>query len=86
MIFAISDIHDHYHQLHRRMAQLEHIESFSSRKDTLILLGDYINRGKHSCWVLEFIQNLSCRSQSNIVALRGNYEDGFLEFIDGEDA
>lgn len=86
MFFAISDIHGHYHQLHRWIAQLEHIESFASGKDTLILLGDYINRGKHSYRVLEFIQNLSCRSVGNIVVLRGNHEDDFLEFIDGEDA
>jgi serine/threonine protein phosphatase 1 len=80
---SISDIHGNLSQLIRRMEQLEKIASFSSGKDMLIFLGDYINRGEHSYQVLEYVRNLSSRSQGNIVSIEGNHEDAFLDFIDG---
>ena len=85
MIFALSDIHGHFHQLRRRISQLEHLKSFAAGKDTLVLLGDYINRGKFSYRTLEFIWKLTQASKNNLVVLRGNHEDDFLEFIDGDD-
>lgn len=52
----------------------------------LILLGDYIDQGLESYKTVELIWNLSQSLEGSIVVLRGNHEDAFLEFIDGEDA
>jgi len=51
--------------------------------DTVVFLGDYIDRGPNSAgvvaWVREFVQ----RSPAKVICLRGNHEDAWLQVIDG---
>jgi serine/threonine protein phosphatase 1 len=49
-----------------------------TRKDRLILLGDYINKGKDSKAVLDFILRLM-NERFSVVSLRGNHENMLLE-------
>jgi serine/threonine protein phosphatase 1 len=51
-----------------------------TRKDRLILLGDYINKGKNSKAVLELILRLM-NERFKIVALRGNHENMLSESL-----
>ena len=52
--------------------------------DILIFLGDYIDRGKYSYEVIEFLISIS-GLYDNTVFLKGNHEDMFLKYIHGED-
>lgn len=54
-----------------------------SNDDRLILLGDYIDRGKHSFEVIKKIQELQSNN-SNVYAIRGNHEDMLLNWYFSE--
>jgi serine/threonine protein phosphatase 1 len=75
---AVGDIHGCI----RALTTLETLVPFRS-EDTLITLGDYVDRGPDSCAVLDWL--LSRARQGNLVALRGNHEVMMLEARDGEE-
>ncbi|MGI8893593.1 MAG: metallophosphoesterase family protein [Bacteroidia bacterium] len=54
-----------------------------TRKDTLILLGDYIDKGPDSKGVLDFIIELK-REGYEVIALRGNHEELLIKTLDGD--
>lgn len=49
-----------------------------TKNDVLFFLGDYIDRGKNSSCVLDYIINLKS-SGYNIFTIRGNHEQNFLD-------
>ncbi len=51
-------------------------------RDTLIFLGDYLNRGPHSAQVVAHVMQLPERTPARVVALRGNHEDAWLRVLD----
>lgn len=53
-----------------------------SKKDKLILLGDYVDRGEKSKKVIDKIVKLM--EDYDVVALKGNHDDWFLRFLEGE--
>ncbi|HHO50876.1 MAG TPA: serine/threonine protein phosphatase [Deltaproteobacteria bacterium] len=76
--FAIGDIHGeigHLRTLLERMGPFD-------EDDTLVFLGDYVDRGPHSRQVIEFIRHELPETGVRIVALRGNHEDAWLRVID----
>lgn len=74
--FAIGDVHGCYDELVRLMDAID-----PTAKDTIIFLGDYVDRGLRSSSVLDYIINLS--KLCNVIALKGNHESmmqsAFLE-------
>ncbi len=46
--------------------------------DTLVLLGDYLDRGPSSRQLLEYVMSLPTRTAARVVCLRGNHEDAWL--------
>ena len=50
--------------------------------DTIVTLGDYVDRGPDSRGVIDLLVKLS--KQTNLVALQGNHEQMMLEVISGE--
>ena len=64
----MSDIHGCYDAM---MSMLEQV-TFGD-KDTLILAGDYIDRGTQSYEMLKWIES----NPQNVIFLRGNHDDGF---------
>ncbi len=48
------------------------------RGDTIVFLGDYVDRGPQSQAVIERVRQLQAASPARIVALRGNHEDASL--------
>lgn len=46
--------------------------------DTLVFLGDYVNRGPHSKQVVDFLMELPATTSARVVCLRGNHEDAWL--------
>ena len=75
--FAVGDIHGDLDALQRAFARLPSLEP----TDTVVFLGDYLDRGPHSAEVLRFVRRLSNETRSKIVALRGNHEDAWLRVI-----
>ena len=81
-IWCISDIHGHAEQLQRALAIVD-LESNSD--DRLILLGDYIDRGRESLDVLADIRKLQQEYPERIIALAGNHDRWMLDWLDGDD-
>ncbi|MCG8341742.1 MAG: serine/threonine protein phosphatase [Chlorobiales bacterium] len=77
-IIAVGDIHGCLHTLQRLMEQLELQES-----DQLVFLGDYIDRGKHSKAVIDYL--LKLREWYACFYLLGNHERMFLDFLKTHD-
>jgi serine/threonine protein phosphatase 1 len=71
---AIGDIHGELAHLRKLMARLPRLDA----EDTLVFLGDYIDRGPHSKQVVEYVRYLPRMIPAKVVALRGNHEDAWL--------
>ena len=66
---VIGDVHGCYHTL---ISLLEKV-GYDKDTDKLILLGDYIDRGKYSCEVVEYLIKLQ-REAKECICLMGNHE------------
>lgn len=77
-IFAVGDIHGSRERL---LSLMDRIDIRWSH-DTLVFLGDYIDRGSRSYEVLEFLIELK-KEHPGIIFLKGNHEDMFLNFLAG---
>src|SRR5262249_19417187 len=51
-------------------------------QDTLVFLGDYVDRGPRSREVVEYVRALPQSTPAKVVALRGNHEDAWLRVIE----
>lgn len=76
--FAIGDIHGDIHALQRVVDRLPPL----STDDTVLFLGDYVDRGPHSAEVVAFVRRMTEEGPAKVVALRGNHEDAWLRVID----
>ena len=79
-IFAIGDIHGSFDQL-RGLVQKIPID-FAD--DTLVFIGDYIDRGPNSVEVIDYLLELK-RRHPGIIFLKGNHEDMLEKYLDGTD-
>ena len=75
---AIGDIHGDTEALDRILAQLPRLDP----NDTIVFLGDYLDRGPNSAKVIATVRHLSKQVPAKVVALRGNHEDAWLRVID----
>lgn len=71
---AIGDIHGDLSHLEKLWAKLPPLDA----DDTLVFLGDYVDRGPDSRGVVEFMRALPLRTPAKLVLLRGNHEDGWI--------
>jgi len=76
-IYAISDIHGCYEVFQNTLEKID----LSSKDNQLILCGDYIDYGAESYQVLNKIQELSILYPNQVIALMGNHEHMFLDFL-----
>jgi serine/threonine protein phosphatase 1 len=77
MIYAIGDIHGCLNSLERLVEKVN-----PGSNDTMIFLGDYIDRGKDSKGVVEFLMRLY---NTKTVFIKGNHEWMFKQFYDTRD-
>ncbi len=75
--FAVGDIHGDIDALNRLLRRLPKLKS----DDTLLFIGDYIDRGPKSKEVVERIRELPRKTSARVVALRGNHEDAWLQVV-----
>lgn len=76
--FVIGDVHGALDHLDRLLGRLPVLTS----RDTLVFLGDYIDRGPRSREVVDRVRGLQREGPAKVVALRGNHEDAWLRVID----
>src|SRR5882724_2601747 len=76
--FAIGDIHGDAAHLFKLLSCLPTLDE----SDTLVFLGDYVDRGPRSREVVDYVRKLPEQTAARIVALRGNHEDAWLRVID----
>ncbi|HEX3851051.1 MAG TPA: metallophosphoesterase, partial [Polyangiaceae bacterium] len=76
--FAIGDIHGETKHLYKLMSTLPKLDA----EDTVVFLGDYVDRGPQSAQVVDFVRSLPGKTPAKVVALRGNHEDAWLRVID----
>ncbi len=78
--FAFGDIHGDIDALLRVVGKLPPLDD----KDTVVFLGDYLDRGMHSAKVVDFLRNrYPTQCKAKLVILRGNHEDGWLRVVEG---
>lgn len=79
---AIGDIHGDLTSL---LTLLDRLPVLGA-DDTLVLLGDYLDRGPDSAGVVAHVRELAERTPGpgapRVIALRGNHEDAWLQVID----
>jgi serine/threonine protein phosphatase 1 len=80
MYYIIGDIHG---TLYKLVSLYDEISELITGDDTIIFLGDYIDRGPHSFEVIEFLFSVSLTHRT--IFLKGNHEDMFLNFLYGRD-
>jgi serine/threonine protein phosphatase 1 len=73
--FAIGDVHGELGQLDTLLSRLPPLQP----EDTLLFIGDYIDRGPDSRGVVERVRGLAQGSPFRVVALRGSHEDAWLK-------
>jgi serine/threonine protein phosphatase 1 len=76
--FAIGDIHGELGHLAAVLVRLPALDA----ADTVIFLGDYIDRGPDSRDVIEFLREYPTHTPARVIFLRGNHEDGWLRVIE----
>jgi serine/threonine protein phosphatase 1 len=76
--FAVGDIHGDTQALFELMSRLPEFQS----DDTVVFLGDYLDRGPNSAGVIEWLMELPNQIKAKVVCLRGNHEDAWLRVID----
>lgn len=77
---VIGDIHGQFDHLRRLWGRLPAI----TEADTVVFLGDYIDRGAQSREVIEFVRGLSAQIPARIVTLMGNHERMLLDAYEKE--
>jgi serine/threonine protein phosphatase 1 len=74
-ILTISDIHGCYDEFNKLLGLVK----YNSTKDQLILLGDYVDRGKDNKKVVSFVRELV--NTYGAIALKGNHDKMFLDYV-----
>jgi serine/threonine protein phosphatase 1 len=75
-IFAFGDIHGEFLKLKNLIDRI-----YISKDDTLVFLGDYIDRGKMTFEVVDYLIKLN--KKHSCVFLYGNHESMFMDFMSG---
>ncbi|HEY0254536.1 MAG TPA: metallophosphoesterase, partial [Kofleriaceae bacterium] len=76
--FAIGDIHGDLGALQTLFARMPQLVP----GDTVVFLGDYIDRGPDSAGVVAWLRDLASTTSAKIVFLRGNHEDAWLQIME----
>jgi serine/threonine protein phosphatase 1 len=74
---AIGDIHGDLEALERLLAKLPALQE----DDTVVFLGDYLDRGPHPAEVVGLVRAFAEMGPQHTVTLRGNHEDKWIESL-----
>lgn len=76
--FVVGDIHGRCAQLHTLLEMVPRDEA----SDTLVFLGDLIDRGPDIPGCVEHVVDLCRKDPGRVICLRGNHEQMLLDFLD----
>lgn len=76
--FAVGDIHGDLAALRLLFERLPELTA----DDTVVFLGDYIDRGPDSAGVVAWVREFQATSPARVIALRGNHEDAWIQVVD----
>lgn len=79
LVYAIGDIHGRLDLLKEAERKIE--ADARDRKATVVYLGDYVDRGPDSAWVIDHLKSADTERFRRI-CLRGNHEELFIRFLD----
>ena len=79
-IFVVGDIHGCFDKLSALMDKIP----LNEKRDQLIFIGDYIDRGPSSFDVVSYLINLKKRVPGTVF-IKGNHEDMLQNYLDGSD-
>lgn len=79
--FVIGDIHGDVAALESVLSQLQPL----GEEDTVVFLGDYVDRGPHPRGVVERVRRFVEESPTHTVTLRGNHEDKWVQSFESPD-
>jgi serine/threonine protein phosphatase 1 len=77
--FVVGDVHGRCAQLHGLLEMLPRDEA----ADTLVFLGDLIDRGPDAPGCVDLVMKLQQNNRERVLCLRGNHEQMLLDFIEG---
>lgn len=80
-IYVVPDIHGEYNKL---LNVIRRINKVREPNETIVFLGDYIDRGDNSKDVVNYIFALMS-NDDNVVALLGNHDDVFYSIMESSD-
>jgi len=81
-LYAIGDIHGSLESLERLMEKINP----DLERDRLLFVGDYIDRGRSSKGVVDYILRLkNLAPPGQVICLKGNHEAMFLDFLQGRE-
>jgi Calcineurin-like phosphoesterase len=78
--FVVGDVHGRCAQLRNLLEMIPRDEG----SDTLVFLGDLIDRGLDAPGCVDFVFKLCQDKPERVVCLRGNHEQMLLEFVEGK--
>lgn len=76
-LFVVGDVHGYIKPLAALFDEIK-----PARQDTVVMLGDYIDRGPDSKKTLQFLKKQA--KKCNLITLRGNHEDILLHILEDE--
>jgi serine/threonine protein phosphatase 1 len=79
--FAIGDIHGDLPALDGLLERLPRLD----REDTVVFLGDYVDRGPDARGVVARVRGFVAKSSAHVVTLRGNHEDKWIQSAEKPD-
>jgi len=84
LIYAVGDVHGCYDQLRNLLEKIaaDARERSGGRPVSLIFCGDYIDRGPASREVVDALWWLTCHGPFDLHCLKGNHEQGLLDYLD----
>lgn len=82
IIYTIPDTHGCLTELREALTKVD----LSDPSTHLVLLGDYVDRGPDSAGVLTAVKALCDANPDQVIALAGNHEVWFLDWLDADDA
>jgi len=76
--FAVGDLHGGLDDLFQLLSCFPELDD----QDTIVFIGDYVDRGPKSAQVVDYVRKLSSMTPAKVVALRGNHEDAWLRVVE----